>query len=513
VSEPFYYTSNTRLLNSEHNWTFEKLHFASDRQFARWVKDICGEVLKIYEEDGIPPKAGKTDEELFQDFRNLVALDVKTQCGALDENDGLRNTLLNTVRISAADHFFPNIFLAKDNLGSKRLSVMDKFREPESMVALLRRNLKNDGYFDYSPLVNGDLSLDKYLKQRASAYGCWFYHAPKKGKNTYKKVRAKIADVKALVKKGALDAKVLADIQSLPDTETVYVRAFKQDVRVFPKAFRAFQTGLVSAPTNFPAAVAKTIYTYGTEAIKSKKPIVIYDPSLGFGGRLLGALSLVDRDITFLGCDPNTLNVRKDDSIRYAVLEQVFKSVIKERTERNFRSQYFLCGSEDVHTVPEFQAYKGKVDLVFTSPPYFDAEIYSDDASQSSIKFASYERWREHFLARTLQTAAEWLARDRYLIINIARMGNGKQFYPLEEETKQICRALGLRYVETKKMLLSHSPGSGRNANGTPTSWNFAKVNGAYKKYEPVLIFRKEKAVPKNIKIGFSRLYSPPEAK
>jgi len=507
--EPYYYTRNP-LPTCKLNWTFEELHFASDSQFAQWVTDVCAEVIRIFDEDGMPPKAGKTEDQLFEDFHRLVKLDVETQHGALDEHNGDYHTLLNTVRISAADHFFPNIFLAKDNIGSKQISVMDKFREPELMVPLFGRNLKNDGYFDYSPLVSDGLSLTKYLEQRSADVGVWFYHAPKTGEHTNKKLRAKVSEVKALVKNGILHSRVLADIRALPDSEIVFVREFKTSTRLFPKAFRSFQTGLVSAPTNFPAAVAKTIYTkYGRPA---KKPLVIFDPSLGFGGRLLGALSLVDRDITFLGCDPNTLNLREDGLKRYEVLESFFKIMVKARTDQNFRSKYFVCGSEVIHEESEFQAYKGKVDLVFTSPPYFNAEIYSSDQSQSSAKFPTYDLWRKEFLARTLQTAAEWLALDGYLIINIARVTNGDQIFPLQEDTELICEALGLRYVETIKMALAHSPGAGRKTDGIPTAWNFVKVNGVYKKCEPCLVFLKTKPVPEQPQFVFSDLYTPRKA-
>jgi hypothetical protein len=510
--EPLYYTTNP-LTTSKLNWTFERLHFASKRQFEKWARDVCAELVRIFDETGMPPKAGKTAQELSEDFSRLVKLDIKTQHGALDEHTGDHDTLINTIRVSAADHFFPNIFLAKDNMGSKQISVMDKLRDPESMVKLLRRNLKRDGYYRYAPTVDGD-SLEKYLQHKSAGVGVWFFKSSP-NKHTYKKVRAKVSEVRALVKKGALDEKVLAGIALLADTDTVYVREFEKSRRVFPLAFQSFQTGLASAPTNFPAAVAKAIYTlYGTEVVQTKKPLVIFDPSMGFGGRLLGALSLVDRDITYIGCDPNTLNIRKDEDglSRYAALEGIFKNCVKERTDQNFDSRYFICGSEVIHEQPEFQAYKGKVDLVFTSPPYFNAEIYSDDASQSSKKFGSYPSWREHFLARTLQTAAEWLAPNRYLIVNIARVADGNHFYPLEEETIGICEALGLRHVETKKMVLSHSPGAGRTRNGSRTSWHVAKIHGKPRKCEPVLVFLKTKPVPEQPQFVFSDLYTPRNA-
>ena len=44
---------------------------------------------------------------------------------------------------------------------------------------------------------------------------------------------------------------------------------------------------------------------------------------------------------------------------------------------------YFQEGSEHIGNHPDFQQYKGKLDMVFTSPPYFDREQYSEDEEQS----------------------------------------------------------------------------------------------------------------------------------
>ena len=49
----------------------------------------------------------------------------------------------------------------------------------------------------------------------------------------------------------------------------------------------------------------------------------------------------------------------------------------------------FREGSECIQRLPEFERFRGKVDIVFTSPPYFAKEAYSDDVSQSYKKFQS----------------------------------------------------------------------------------------------------------------------------
>ena len=45
--------------------------------------------------------------------------------------------------------------------------------------------------------------------------------------------------------------------------------------------------------------------------------------------------------------------------------------------------ELFQDGSELIHNNPKFQKYKGKLDISFTSPPYFNREQYSQDETQS----------------------------------------------------------------------------------------------------------------------------------
>ena len=40
----------------------------------------------------------------------------------------------------------------------------------------------------------------------------------------------------------------------------------------------------------------------------------------------------------------------------------------------------------------------GEVDVVLTSPPYFDLEIYSQDKNQCMIKHNNYEAWLNQWL-------------------------------------------------------------------------------------------------------------------
>jgi elongation factor Ts len=77
---------------------------------------------------------------------------------------------------------------------------------------------------------------------------------------------------------------------------------------------------------------------------------------MGFGGRLLGALSLRDRRIHYIGTDPNTENWIKEIGIsRYEYMERVFKSHV--RFGEPFTGTYICSGSEDVSKNAEFVAF------------------------------------------------------------------------------------------------------------------------------------------------------------
>ncbi|MCC6932244.1 MAG: hypothetical protein IT292_03200 [Deltaproteobacteria bacterium] len=124
--------------------------------------------------------------------------------------------------------------------------------------------------------------------------------------------------------------------------------------------------------------------------------------------------------------------------------------------------EIYQCGSEEMHKQRVFKKYKGKVDIVFTSSPYFGKEVYSDDPSLSAIKFNGYAAWRDDFLTRTLRTAVEWLRPGGYIVWNIANIRLQKKRLPLEDDSCRILKDLGMKKVEVLKMALARMPGANR---------------------------------------------------
>ncbi len=156
--------------------------------------------------------------------------------------------------------------------------------------------------------------------------------------------------------------------------------------------------------------------------------------------------------------------------------------------------KYYKKGSEEIQNYERFQKYRGELDLIFTSPPYFNREAYSEDSNQSYKKYgSSYEEWKEGFLRPTLETCVEFLKEDRYLLWNIADLKmDADTFLPLELDSREILEGLGMEYIMTFKMAQVGMPGSNRlREDGKPHVKNHCLIRDKYYKYEPVFVFKK----------------------
>ena len=101
---------------------------------------------------------------------------------------------------------------------------------------------------------------------------------------------------------------------------------------------------------------AKYLYEKYTEHFKEQEQIRIWDPSAGWGGRILGAMSVADdRNIHYIGTDPNTgFTVILQDgskSTKYAELAKVFNEKSTEATDcfTPTHTKYCQVGSETLN--------------------------------------------------------------------------------------------------------------------------------------------------------------------
>tara|TARA_Y100001963_G_scaffold159620_1_gene264131 strand:+ start:2798 stop:4381 length:1584 start_codon:yes stop_codon:yes gene_type:complete len=525
----YYYTSGDEYLSdSEVNTTFSKLLYSSDKDFELWVDKVSKKIKYQYDKNDKPIiLGGGTTADMVKDFKKLSDFD----CDSLVKRDDLTNKSdCLSHRGSCGfqvNNFFPNMWMTTDGSSSHKnlYTILTHKDFRQSRITSFRRHFKRDGFYQYSSqyAVKNDAEFikassgvdwikrfhDKKKKDKDfKNYDIWFEYQ-KTRSNLKHKLTISKRQIKTILSEGYIGRKHLKTIESksqdkdfihkwkdFDDTDRFYIRVFDKTEKVFSRKSRnIFRMGFSLLPPNqFPPVIAKYIYQKFTSKLKNEKRIVIYDPSSGWGGRIIGACSASsDRPLHYVGTDPNMDNYIDALGIsRYEYVASFYKRNVVQPNHLTY--ELFQSGSELIHKNPKFKKYKNKIDLVFTSPPYFNAEGYSTDETQSCIKFPEYEGWRDGFLRPTLETCVEYLKSGGYLLWNIADIKSGQSMYPLESDSKQILNELGLKYVEKIKFVLTSAPGKGRVSwvHRNPQTKNFVSLNGKFSKYEPIFVFKKK---------------------
>jgi len=181
----------------------------------------------------------------------------------------------------------------------------------------------------------------------------------------------------------------------------------------------------------------------------------VLDFSAGFGGRLLGCLTLRRR---YVGIDPAKEQIHGLRSML---------SILADYTPT--RARVIKGCAEDV--MPRISPES--IDLIFSSPPYFNVEKYSADETQSYRRYRTYKGWKENFLNVVLTASYKLLRRGGHLVINVAntpRHAIASDIGTMVSPSLRKCIVL---------RLLMHSRPSQCAAGETDYRW------------EPVLVFRK----------------------
>jgi hypothetical protein len=164
---------------------------------------------------------------------------------------------------------------------------------------------------------------------------------------------------------------------------------------------------------------------YNTSALSLDLPSLrVLDPCAGWGDRLAGALACWGVS-EYLGFDANS-------ALQAGYLEQIER--YGDGGTYSVKHQAF----EDAE-LPE-----SYFDLVFTSPPYFRAEIYSSDPEQSSYRYATLAQWLEGFLEPLIRKSALALRRGGILCLNIAQVSSREGVWDLPSAAENLASGLGL---------------------------------------------------------------------
>jgi len=439
------------------------------------------------------------------------------------------------------NQWFPTMMKTKItySVKDKAKSIYDYFSDPElfeTQLTYSRRHFKRDSFYHYSQPVKLN---DRKSKIRICAstgkewikefsrlnlgdeYSYWL--EPRDSKEGYTGYNEKLKEQEYLF----ISKKEIEELGDLiPDkckTNINYrsdkynecrIRLFKLSDKIFPIGLKAFRVSYCQYAVQYPPLTSKFLWEEYTREFIGKENfelgyleephILVWDPSSGWGGRLLGALSVkADRKIFYLGTDPNKEHITDYHSVTGEPIFSKYDSFAAFYNNKTNRGNCLFpelntwrvlhCGSEVLKDTQWFEKCKGKTSVVFTSPPYFNKEVYSGDEEQSCNKFSNYNDWRDGFLKTTLETAYLMLRDGGYLIWNIADIKLGKDFLPLEEDSCKIIEELGFEYVKTWKMAFVSMPGGNRidPNDGAPTAKNFCKVNGIWLKYEPIFVYKK----------------------
>ena len=524
-----FYERNDYVINSDINCNYEDLLEMTPDEFVDWVIEFREIVKEAWDEHGCPPRTGKTEEGIIEQFNKIAEYPVHKFAFSDELSDVEDDVIINKCRIGGeADQWFSNMMKVRINYTEKDTgySIYDLFADDKHLDKMVKggmRHFRRDSLYEHAK--SAFTNNKKYAIIDTDDAQKWidaFFNSPhifrgydfmleevkiREGLNSgyFQVEQSEILNltkdqVQEYKDKGMLEYRHHStfDIENMSDDKRYNIRVYQKGKKMFPKAFAAYRIGYIQPAVNFPPMTAKYLYERFTNDIKDQEVINIYDPSAGWGGRILGAMGVRDdRRIHYVGTDPNPDNFLDDDNYsKYASIADFYNT----RTYRGnpFFSEtntyeIFKEGSEVIHINPDFKKYKGKLDFIFTSPPYFNREAYSEDENQSYKKYgSSYDSWRHGFLAPTLETCAEYLKPGRYMAWNIADLLVGGNYLPLEQDSKDILASCGLEYKYTIKMALEGMPGQNRmGEDGKPTCKNYCMVDGKYFKYEPVLVFWK----------------------
>ena len=179
----------------------------------------------------------------------------------------------------------------------------------------------------------------------------------------------------------------------------------------------------------------------------------VLDPCAGWGGRMLGAVAA---GCEYYAFEPNTET--------YNNLLRLAKFLgVEDRV-------HIFCDDArnmDVYKIPV-------VDLVLTSPPYFDLEVYTDEATQSINGCSTYSDWCDKFLDPVIASCLDRLSTNGASCWNVAKVRN----HDMAKSVKEIHTKYGWSQAEQFSVISSrrqvHQSGS-KNAKSSDTTVAFKK--------------------------------------
>jgi hypothetical protein len=239
--------------------------------------------------------------------------------------------------------------------------------------------------------------------------------------------------------------------------------------------------------SQFRPNVAKAMYDkFGSKTV--------LDFSMGWGDRLAGFYAGNTTE-HYVGLDPKADN--------HPLYEEQRDFYLKHTSffENDKTSEFHVAPAEEF----DFSKYPNYFDMVFTSPPYFNVEHYSQDSTQSFKRYKSVDIWNTEFLHKVLTNIYPSVKLNGIVAINISDVfstsGKGKKrWLEITNPMNDHMKSLGMEYVGAIGMEMSKRPNSGGAGmvfeGSAPNEWTddtMDRANNSIDKVfcEPVWLWRK----------------------
>ncbi len=197
--------------------------------------------------------------------------------------------------------------------------------------------------------------------------------------------------------------------------------------------------------SQFKPNVAKALYDY----FKSEN---ILDFSAGWGDRF-AAFYAGDYTKHYVGVDPNLNNHQN-----YLLQEEYYKTN-QTFFESEKKATFIAQPAEDV----DYSEYENYFDTIFTSPPYFNTERYSNHDTQSYVRYKKIDDWNTNFLHKALDKMIPTLKRGGILVVNISDVFSAPDggYVDITNSMNDFLHSKGLKYRGCIGMEMTKRPNSG----------------------------------------------------
>jgi hypothetical protein len=166
------------------------------------------------------------------------------------------------------------------------------------------------------------------------------------------------------------------------------------------------------------------------EVLDIFKPKRWLDISAGWGDRLISAL-LSPWVETYCGVDPNPC------------LHSGYKNMISKLDPTGAKTCHLIKDGFETAQLPAGVKY----DLVFSSPPFFNLEIYSHAVGDSLMRYNTVDKWFNGFLMPSIKKALKHLCKGGHLILYMGESHDSEKYISkMIMETDKLAKNIGRFY-------------------------------------------------------------------